>query len=905
MKSMSHELESYLLSKKGLFHAILFCIWICVFFILFLFGDTFHRWWLLPLFIVVSFFAFSPKVQDLFEWKNSVTKPVLFLHIVWSAALIWWGVTVLMSQNIPLSIDAMKVQITLYLVFWIAYFRSSILQTRQASQALSLVFILIGVVLCIVSIVFSFNPVYASKLPSFNILYASYGHNHLASYLLLILPISWWWVYKSRSTVFLLIPLLCTISLVFSFGRVAVIIGLLQLFAVVYLFAKSGLFSQLNFTVQFTVIQKKFITLLLLVLFSLFLSVLFFKFIFSVVYAVLPNSGCPIPQYRVQLCKPITSESRPEYWLQAIRAVVEYPITGYGIGTFSLISNRYASQPWNITGYAHNAYLQFFAETGIIGGVLYPAVVGLFLYVVLNSLNQLNQTKKNSTFFSVDVLFVYSVLLGFSSLLVNNFFDFDWSFVAVSLSAVVLVVLGSSGTNPNSKVGNTILSLTSKIFAAVLVFIMGTLFVLTAITEWFYHQKKYEPIVHFFPYVSHYSVAFAEYTQWQDDELSTLVSIHHRNPNFLSTVLRNYQTNAAWIEWYTMLQTAEPYNQFTQSLVHEWLKEYGTLEQKIDFYHSFFVSLDAIKSRKNTIEASSILHARSAIAKTYVETANEVYLTNDLQAAVGMYLRAQQVDQWILKESNLAFLEANSTLPDIYFVHSIADQVGEKIGENNLLKFVSLYRQLLVKKMNEEISLMKNGDVSAIAVANNHAFNLRSYRHILEIAPWLSDEIWKEVSGFYVDTGTGGSKVSEIEVRQWYSFWEEIQGFGGSGDSRLMLDSNFEKILAQELQRAANFALTKQDSETAIELVQKMQHVRTYEYAEMAQLAHLYAYLGDSEAAKKAYTDCAQTYEQISQNDSHFDCNVGLYYVEQGLPWKERYYQVSSVILEKVDWSEF
>jgi len=905
MKSMFHELESYLLSKKGLFHAIFFCIWICVFFILFLFGDTFHRWWLLPLFIVVSFFAFSSKIQDLFTWKNGITKQILVLHVVWSAALIWWGVTALISQNIPLSIDAMKVQITLYLVFWIVYFRSSFLQTKQSSQVLSLVFILIGVVLCIVSIVFFLNPVLAAKLPSFNILYASYGHNHLASYLLLILPISWWWVYKSRSTVFLLIPVLCTFALLFSFGRVAVTIGLLQLFAVVYLFAKSGLFSQSNFTMQFTAIQKKIITLLLLVLFSLFISVLFFKFIFSVVYAVLPNSGCPIPQYRVQLCKPITSESRPEYWLQAIRAVAEYPLTGYGIGTFSLISNRYASQPWNITGYAHNAYLQFFAETGIIGGVLYLAVIGQLLYVLLNSSNHLNQTKKINKFFSVDLLFVYSVLLGFSSLLLNNFFDFDWSFAAVSLSAIILVVLGSSGTLPNAKVGKTMLSLISKIFAGLLVFIMATLFVLTAVTEWFYYQKKYEDIVRFFPYVSHYSVAFAEYAQWKDDELASLVSIHHRNPQFLSKILRKYQTNTAWYEWYALLQTAEPFNQFTQILVHEWLREYGTLEQKIDFYKSFFVSLDTFKSKNKTIELNSILHARSSIAKTYVETANEVYVTNNPQVAVGMYLKAQQVDQWILKETNLAFLDVNSPKPDIYFVHSIADQVGEKIGENQVLNFFSLYRKLLIEKMRKEDSLWKNSEITMEDVTKNHEFNLESFGHILEIAPWLSNEVWKEVSGFYVDRGAEELQMSEIELRQWYSFWEEFQRYGDSEDSRFILDSNLEKILAQKLQRTANLALSRQDYETAIEFIQKMQRIRVNEYAEMAQLGHLYVYLGDTDAAKKAYNDCALKYDQIDQVGGHFDCEVGLYYLEQGRLWKERYHQVSSVILEEADWSEF
>jgi len=382
---MFQELESYLFSKKGLLHAIVFLAWICLFFILFLFGDTFHRWWLLPVFIVASFFAFLPNLYAIFDWEKVTSKPVIFLFLTWSAGLIWWGMSAFFSQNIPLSLDAMKVQITLYVVFWIVFFRGKILRTKEASQILTGVFVVIGIVLCVVSIVFSFSPVWASRLPGFNILYASYGHNHLASYLLLILPITWWWVYKFRSTVFLVVPLFFTFSLLFSFGRVAVTIGLFQLLILVFMLFRNRTEFSKTHVPQFTQSQKKIVKFVLLLLFSLFLSILFFKFIFSVVYAAFPNSACPIPQYRAQLCKPINTESRPEYWMQALRAFTEYPLTGYGIGTFSLISNRYATQPWNITGYAHNAYLQFFAETGIFGGVFFLIFSLLLIIAAVHS----------------------------------------------------------------------------------------------------------------------------------------------------------------------------------------------------------------------------------------------------------------------------------------------------------------------------------------------------------------------------------------------------------------------------------------------------------------------------------------------------------------------------------------
>lgn len=79
--------------------------------------------------------------------------------------------------------------------------------------------------------------------------------------------------------------------------------------------------------------------------------------------------------------KDFTSDRlRVNYAKQAIQAIRTYPITGYGPGTFELVSRRFQTKPAEYSKYAHSLPLEFLAEHGVITFVFFLMLFGLVVY---------------------------------------------------------------------------------------------------------------------------------------------------------------------------------------------------------------------------------------------------------------------------------------------------------------------------------------------------------------------------------------------------------------------------------------------------------------------------------------------------------------------------------------------
>lgn len=300
----------------------------------------------------------------------------------------------------------------------------------------------LGLIMSLLSLFFRFLPSLAQLLPGMNLLYSTYGHNHLVALLLLILPLSWWVVVdylgsrlnqselehgKSKPSRFelliLLLPLSLTLALLTSFGRVGVMIGLLQF---IWVYRQLGL--DLNSKLGSTWAQqwRQGLRGLLKLVLGLFVLVLLVKVAFSGITLIKPDFACPVPSLEKQLCKPITTEARPGYWAQALKMIQARPLTGFGPGTFGVAAKRFIFNPGSTSAYAHNAFLQNLAEWGLIGG-------GLFMALMLTLLWQTKSFKWG---------FANAVWLGVSGIYLDVLFDFDWDFVGIlSLSLILLAVL--------------------------------------------------------------------------------------------------------------------------------------------------------------------------------------------------------------------------------------------------------------------------------------------------------------------------------------------------------------------------------------------------------------------------------------------------------------------------------
>ncbi|MCX5706128.1 MAG: O-antigen ligase family protein, partial [Candidatus Omnitrophica bacterium] len=103
---------------------------------------------------------------------------------------------------------------------------------------------------------------------------------------------------------------------------------------------------------------------------------------------------------------------RLDYWRQAIEVIKSSPLTGVGLGNFNLPLSRYA----------HNSYLQIWAEMGILG-------IASFLWLILVIFKGAILRLKNSPELKQNA----ALLAACAAFLAHNFIDFSFFLPEVSL----------------------------------------------------------------------------------------------------------------------------------------------------------------------------------------------------------------------------------------------------------------------------------------------------------------------------------------------------------------------------------------------------------------------------------------------------------------------------------------
>ena len=177
-----------------------------------------------------------------------------------------------------------------------------------------------------------------------------------------------------------------------------------------------------------------------LLLFTLFLKqerfgvvLLLFFFVFVLI----------IPFFRMRLLAifmPGGDSSRFILWNVSWRMIKENPFVGKGIGTFMQRFTFYA--PNVLVSYAHNCYLQIWAETGIFSLLSFFAFLGILFFRGIRAF------RLNNDYYLLGVM---SGLFGF---LVHSFFDNQ--FYTLHLSALFWAMAGLFGaliqtSTPNSE----------------------------------------------------------------------------------------------------------------------------------------------------------------------------------------------------------------------------------------------------------------------------------------------------------------------------------------------------------------------------------------------------------------------------------------------------------------------
>ncbi len=119
------------------------------------------------------------------------------------------------------------------------------------------------------------------------------------------------------------------------------------------------------------------------------------------------------------------------FWRSTVKIIKDFPFAGVGPGNFGSIYRNYKMPPAVKTQFAHNSYLQLWAETGILG-------IAAWLWLSIASLRL--GLRKLTTLKSQGYLMV-SLLAASSAFLIHNLIDFDFFLPEVALHWWVILGL--------------------------------------------------------------------------------------------------------------------------------------------------------------------------------------------------------------------------------------------------------------------------------------------------------------------------------------------------------------------------------------------------------------------------------------------------------------------------------
>jgi len=315
--------------------------------------------------------------------------------IIWLFLLVFVATSMFNSTSLILSAPAFFQILSFFLLF---YFFLLTVKKENFKYGVWSLFV-ISFLLCLLS--FHYLLPWTEKPKTHNLLYATFGHNHLADYLLIVIPIilAFFLTAKKRKSklVFGGLLLFYLLSFILAFCRGAFLV--LPLVIIL-------LFLLLKPKEKFRKLTMWFLALIPLGLLLLILVVSLSPF------GIMTKLNQPENWLVKQFVKPEFYAGRPHYWQNAILEFKERPLFGQGI----IWSNS-----------AHNFYLQLLSEAGIFAFLI-------FLVFIIYSFAKLWRIIKKQK----DPLLVG----GFGGILatsLHSFLDFDWYFPAIFLTFLFLV----------------------------------------------------------------------------------------------------------------------------------------------------------------------------------------------------------------------------------------------------------------------------------------------------------------------------------------------------------------------------------------------------------------------------------------------------------------------------------
>ncbi|PIR58811.1 MAG: hypothetical protein COU69_03360 [Candidatus Pacebacteria bacterium CG10_big_fil_rev_8_21_14_0_10_56_10] len=702
--------------------------------LLLFFGDSFLGWYVVGAIGLLSFWQAIAQDRRYFLSAKD-TKRLVGLWLVFVAAM---AMAALFTHSVPLTLTQLIYYGIGLSIFWLVL---TVPFTAVNTELLELGLVIMGVTLTVVSFVFFANPALASLLPGLNVLYASFGHNHLAAVLLLLIPIAWRQAINNagRGKSSWAAVVVLYLGLLSSFGRVATVVGLLQLGWLTWLGRRR--LGTLPWWVRRVLLPGVAVS---------FVLVMAAMAGFSTVSLINSEFSCPSGRFERQLCKPITSEARSLYWGQALAAFRDFPVTGYGPGTFGLINTRYRQNIYTNTSFAHNAFFQAFAESGLLGGTAFLILmIGLWWWA--------SPTKQALTSGrSASMGLTKALTIGVTAIYVNALFDFDLSILGTfALSMVLLALLWRQrlvkrqtrpavGTWLAMRVVNGVVGL------GLLIAAMTNIGVNTLIG-----QGKVSQAFAVAPYFSNHLKLFEDSDQLTTDQHRQLRRIYAAHVSVWQSALGTAEHGLDENRVIESILKLDPWQSLYYSNVERYLDQ-GKLELAKTSLETELAHL----SRQPEHEQYEL---REKLAERSFNLAEAYYAVKKLDLAVPWYQRGYELHPWVFTEHRLSILDQEIiSSEDRQLLAGLAGVDGEHFGQ---------FREELAELLAQEALLQAEDPVQDISL---------QVTRIVTVADWFRWQVWQELSIFFEQEigealSRGETSIATQRAGQWYLVW---QAFG-------------------------------------------------------------------------------------------------------------------------------
>lgn len=688
--------------------------------LLFLFGESFLGIY------VIGFFALFLLA---YSWTLDFSRVALFKKefLFWFLFILGLFLSSFYTHSLPLTVNAL-----IFYLFSFAIFSFFILMKRSLFHINFLFWNLILVVLGLglIGWLFSLWPGLAENLPGMNLLYATYGHNHYGALMIIFIPISWYYILKNlhdkgKFTFFLFSLVFMVASLIMSFGRAVILLGLLELVILFLLTVKitPWIGRKLKFLFTFLLIGM--------------LGAFLIKNSFSVLSYLNNEINCPLPMYKDKICKNVSTDLRFSYWQTALRASFEHPVVGYGPGTYRLISERYKTRPDSGTSYAHNNLLQLAAEGGLVlvGSFLLLMSQLFFRSIRLFERNlSINIEKKRITNWRL------FVVLGLVVSFINSLVDFDWSFIGILIVNLILFVVVIRGDD--AKHATKIKINIAKFFYSLSIFVLISLMAISIAIEFLLAQGNHSLAFRIFPYFQSHMQIFLDSKSLTPAEKKSLKEIYSEVPYIYQDVLK--KTDDRWLADWKHLQKIAPWSFYETNSTNNG--------SELDLV---LLKSELIRTADLYIEAKrygykGLVSADVSLSKQSVKLADYFLGNGDYLNAANLYKLATVYDQWVFNDTYPRFLYDVKTYEQKLAFWEKMEIIPSTLYGKHTSIVGGIYFSILRTAVDKH-------DIDRIE---------HWHKKLLEVAPWSTDDLSEKILPEIQAMADGYVKKKEYQVAE-------------------------------------------------------------------------------------------------------------------------------------------